>query len=194
VTNIEAYNNDTLTFNAGVPGRFAIPLVYSGGVQQLFTGLDVAQDILQGRHAVPNLERGLIIRAVHWWCRVEPNTWVLGNRMMAGMRLIAAEMDPSDTSADLMVNYTMWAGSTGALSPAFQAAFFADEQFLTEQRRSKSFGDASTTPELILSGRWRGRRRLQPEEGLFAFFEAPAASVNMRQNLTYFRTLVELPM
>lgn len=193
VQNIESYHNTTLTYNVGLSGRFAVPLIYSAAMLQQWTGQDPTVDLQQGQYAIPNTTKGIRVRAIHWWARVEPSAWSLGSQMRSGLRIMPAPMELDDGSQLLRLNYTMWAGSpSGAVLPQNQAAAFADDRFYTEQRLSKTFGDASTTPELVHRGRWSGNKKLNPEDGLFAYFEAPTGAVNMRMSHIYFRTLVEL--
>lgn len=192
VTNRESYGNEVLTWTAGQAGQFALPLTYSARALEQITGLDAAQQIIQSGTAVPHSSRGLVVRAVHWYAVAEPATWVLGNVMVGSMRLTVQDQDQENGAASVVAGYTAWiGGSTGAVLD--QAAYFADERFLTEQRRVNYFGDASTRPMLVFSGKWSGRRTIPPQQALFAIFESPSNSVTMRLRYKYFRTLLEVP-
>lgn len=192
VQNPDSYAGiDTLTFNVGQANAFALPLTYAprslvGG--QGFLGANVSPTFWMADAAIPNSNRGLIVRAVHWWAHIEPSTWALGSMMTAGMRLTIQDQDQTSGAASVVGGYSMWDAST-----VDKAYIFADENFLTERRVSKAFGDASSTPLIQMSGRWSGRKRIPPQQALFAFFEAPTNSVNMRMRHYFFRTLVEIP-
>lgn len=118
-----------------------------------------------------------VVYAVEGFMAFEPSTWSLGSMMRVGMRLGVWEQEAQSGYVLLPTAYSMFAAINVDLSPWGQPAMWAnDRNWVWERRPMKYFGDASSTPLMIVPVRWRSRlgRALKPDECFAMVLEIPS--------------------
>lgn len=129
-----------------------------------------------------------LILAVEGMIYFEPTVWALGNLMAIGIRPIVLEQDPADGGVLLSPTYSMWDDGTVLQAPIGNCADWAnDKMWLLDRRIHHGFSDNQTfiTPHF----RWKGRRRLKPNQCLALYVELEGTSVNVRMQ-PWLRTFV----
>lgn len=119
------------------------------------------------------------IHAVEGIIHAEPTVWAFGNVMALGVRIGTFEQDLTGVfSVD--AEYSMW--TNGISIPGFQPADFANNtrNNAWERRTFKFFGDASTTPNMLIKVSWRGKKYLEANECFGMYLEVPSTAVNLR--------------
>lgn len=134
-----------------------------------------------------------IIRAVEGVIICQPTTWALGSQMGLGVRC-GVYQQSMEGPAQLDLQESMFIDNN--VFPREQISWYANSvrKNVWERRYYKAFGDASTTPSIVMKVRFRCRKFLDDNEGFFLYLESPGSgimsSVNVRY-VTFLRTLVE---
>lgn len=128
-----------------------------------------------------------LMLAVEGGLYFEPSAWAVGNVVSYGIRLGVFEQDPNLGSLLLPADYSMW--NTGSSNGP---DVYANNGRMNarEWRWAKGYTDAGTTSVARFHYfRWKGRRRLEPNECFALYCEVPSTSVTGRFQF-WFRTLV----
>lgn len=186
VYNREAYG-PLYSVNAGVPSHQAIPLTYSKS--SLLTVPNAAA-LPPFVDYIPNTAfpegKSQMVHAVDCWLFVTPQTWVAGNTVAFGARVLKAEMDPPTQLALFDPDYTMW-----SLTPAgSEAVHWADDGgILVERRFAQDFTSDAPSWNIRIKRRFPFPVRLANDEALFLYLEMLTGTVGVRVR-TFSRALM----
>lgn len=124
------------------------------------------------------------VRAVEGTLYVEPSTWAVGNLIALGIRIGIYEQDYGGGSARVITEMSMFNNNL-QWTPALGAN--NGRENMREWRIFEGFQENSAVFSYRL--RWKGKRSLAPNEGLFLWLEGEETSVNIRYQ-TWFRSLI----
>ena len=187
--NPQTYVTGNISVPSGVAAAVAQPLTYSQNSQRQMhhqpSAAYTTSDFMVGS-AFP--ERGhQTVYAVEGIIQVEPSAWALGNFIRFGWRLAIMDMDPVDTSALIVPEYSMYTSGTNVT-----IAQSANTGFLAEGRLFRIAGDGERGHQMMV--RWSSSKgiRLGNDRALYLYMEGATDSVSLRVR-PYVRTLMRAP-
>lgn len=181
-TNNATYSDDEVTVTAGAATAF-VPILYDAqNYLQSRTGYSVAGGQFRQTNRAARAEgRKPLIKATEGVMLVRPSTWAIGNRLHFVWRIMIGEQDPESGSIVLNADYT--ACNPAVTVPFTDVSGWRNQNVcLAEGFVWKSFGDNGQT--WLIPWRWRGKRTLGAEQGLFLYIEAQVGGSNINPILT----------